>query len=609
MIGFATALWLGILLFVTEPDSTLALAFPEVSEISYLRSAFLGSLGSVTDAEALVAGLAIGERELLSEAAKEQMREVSLTHLVAVSGANLAIVMGAIWFLLGALSAPRWLRFLLSGLAMLGYVLLVGPESSVLRAGAMALAVLIALSLGRGTSAIHSLALAVAVLLLIDQSLAFDLGFALSVLATLGLLLGARPIADRIGFAPRPIALALGAGLAAQIFTLPVVLMIQPGFPIYAIIANLLVEPVVAPVTVAGIVAVLLTPMSPSLSHLATWFATIGTQWILSVAERLSSQEVTRFHVSFGLEGQMLIWGLVVGVIAAIRLGGKARAAASAFLVLDIVLLLTLSAGDLVRSGVANQEWKVMACDVGQGDALLVRDGDQTALIDVGREPGPIKKCLEDTQITRVDLLVLTHFDADHVGGITGLSEVELGHVLISGYEDDRPLVGIVEEFLSGRGQSVREAVSGGVASLGECRFVVLGPKDAQSANSSNDASITALFDCPSYQVLALADAPESAQRELLPILLPLVDAEKHRVVKVAHHGAADQLGALYSAFRPQVALYSVGKGNTYGHPTNSALKLTSALGAMNLRTDLDGAIGLDFDSELRISTAGKLAS
>ena len=609
MIAFAVALWLGILLLFEEPASSLALHFPTISEISDLKSAFLGSLGSVSDPEALVAGLAIGERELLSEVAKDQMREVSLTHLVAVSGANLAIVMGAIWFLLGALSAPRWLRFVLSGSAMLGYVLLVGPESSVLRAGAMALAVLIALALGRGSNAIHALAIAVAVLLMIDQSLAFDLGFALSVLATLGLLLGARPLADRIGFLPRPLALALGAGLAAQIFTLPVILMIQPGFPIFAILANLLVEPVVAPVTVLGILAVLVTPISPALSHFSTWLATIGTQWILWISQRLSAQEVTRLHLNFAFEGQLLIWGLVLGVIATITFKEKARVFSVGFLVLDFALLSALSAGDLVRSDVANQDWKVLACDVGQGDAILIRDGGRTALIDVGREPELIQKCLGNAGISKVDLLVLTHFDADHVGGISGLEKVSISHVLISGYEDDRPLVGVVEDFLARSDAFVQEAVAGGRAKLGNCSLMVLGPKDPQSAASSNDASVTILLDCAKYQVLALADAPESAQRSLLPILLPLIDAQKYRVVKVAHHGAGDQFSALYAAFRPQVAIFSVGLGNTYGHPTKSALKLTAELGAINLRTDLDGAVGIDFASELQIATAGKLAS
>lgn len=609
MIAFALALWLGILCLVEKPESTLALHFPSVSEITDLRSAFLGSLGSVTDPEALVAGLAIGERELLSEAAKDQMREVSLTHLVAVSGANLAIVIGAIWFLLGTLSSPRWLRFTLSGLAMIGYVLLVGPESSVLRAGAMALAVLIALALGRGSNAIHSLALAVSVLLLLDQSLAFDLGFALSVLATLGLLIGARPIADRISFVPRPLALALGAGFSAQIFTLPVILMIQPGFPIFAILANLLVEPVVAPITVLGIVAVLATPFIPAMSHFAIWLATIGTEWILWIAQKLSDQETTRFHVNFGIEGQLLIWGFVVGVVVAIKFEGRARVFSLAFLALDLVLLATLSAGDLVRYGIANQDWQVLACDVGQGDALLVRDAGTTTLIDVGREPELIQECLSDAGVSTIDLLVLTHFDADHVGGITGLEAVSVNHVLISGYEDDRPLVSVVEEFLARKARSYKEAVAGGKAKLGGCELTILGPKDAQSADSSNDASITTLIDCANYQVLALADAPESAQRGLLPILLPMVDSDKYRVVKVAHHGAADQYPALYSAFRPQIAIYSVGVGNTYGHPTKSALRLTAELGAVTLRTDLDGAIGLDFASDLRIATAGKLAS
>ena len=128
------------------------------------------------------------------------MREVSLTHLVAVSGANLAIVMGAVWFLLGYLGLSRNLRFLFSGLSLVGYILLVGPEPSVIRAGSMAFVVLIAMALGRGSNPLHALALAVVCLLLLDQNLATNLGFALSVVATAGLLIGANPIAKRLSF-------------------------------------------------------------------------------------------------------------------------------------------------------------------------------------------------------------------------------------------------------------------------------------------------------------------------------------------------------------------------------------------------------------------------
>ncbi len=609
MIAAAITLWLGILLFLGEPKEVLKSSFPNFQELLDLKSAYLGSLGQVTDSEALVAGLAIGERELLSEQAKEAMREVSLTHLVAVSGANLAIVMGAIWFLLGFVGLSRNLRFLFSGFALVGYVLLVGPEPSVIRAGAMALVVLIAMSLGRGASALHALALAVLLLLLIDQSLATDLGFALSVVATVGLLIGAQPIAGRLNFLPLPLALALGAGIAAQVFTLPVMVLIQSGLPIFGILANLLVEPVVAPVTVLGIVSVLAVTISEPLSNFATWLATFGTSWILGVAEHFAAMPQTRLHLVGGSMGHFLLWVLVILLAATLSTSGNVQRVASGSLLVVTVFIFILSASDVLRHEGVMRNWSILACDVGQGDAVLIRDSDRVALIDVGKSSELVSECLVEAGVVRVDLLILTHYDQDHVGGIQGLGEIDIGKVLVSGFEDDRPVVGVVEAFLADRGISSREALAGQVADFGECDLHILGPRNPDLAESSNDASIATLFSCPRFQFLNLADTGELAQRNLASSLQALVDPRLTRVVKVAHHGSSDQNQALYEAFRADVSIYSVGAGNNYGHPTRRTIAMTERLGALTLRTDLDGAIGVRFEQGLQLFTGGKLST
>ncbi len=609
MIGAVVLLWLGILVFVGEAPKSIELAFPVIAELSDLRSAFLNSLGQVSDPEALVAGLAIGERKLLSEQAQLAMREVSLTHLVAVSGANLAIVMGAVWFLLGIIGVSRKLRFLFSGLALVGYVLLVGPEPSVIRAGAMALAVLCAMALGRGANPLHSLALAVLCLLLFDQSLARDLGFALSVIATTGLLIGARPIAERLGFLPLPLALALGAGVAAQVFTLPVMVLIQPGFPLYGILANLIVEPVVAPVTVLGILAVIAIPIGSLVSNLATAIAALGTSWILGVASFFAAMPETRLHLVGGFTGQVLLWVLVVGLAGVVTARGTLLKVAFALFGSASALLVVLSSADVLRHTGAVSNWAVMACDVGQGDAVLVRDSGLVAMIDVGKTPALVRRCLEDSRIQEIDLLILTHYDQDHVAGISGLSAVKIHQVLVSGFEDDRPVVSVVESELSKRGIKAKIALAGETAEFGACRLHILGPNNPELAETSNDASIASFFDCPRYQLLNLADTGDSAQERLVSPVQSLTKANLLRIVKVAHHGSADQNERLYEVFRPQVALYSVGVENNYGHPTAKTLKLTGAIGAKNLRTDLDGALGLRLVPEPELFTAGKLST
>ncbi|MEY3383671.1 MAG: hypothetical protein RLZZ212_258, partial [Actinomycetota bacterium] len=185
--GYWLFLWLS-----AEPNSQSVIkqSYPDPPFMQHLRQRFLDALAGVSeDARGLVAGLTIGERDMVSPSLAEQMRDLSLTHLVAVSGANLAIVMGAVYFLAAGFSLARNLRFVLDLAVMLLYVLLVGPESSVIRAATMALFVMLGLWLGRGSSSLYALSCAVLLLLVIDPGLATDVGFALSAFATAGLVL------------------------------------------------------------------------------------------------------------------------------------------------------------------------------------------------------------------------------------------------------------------------------------------------------------------------------------------------------------------------------------------------------------------------------------
>ena len=248
MIIFVAAVYWLILWVTALPGSSsqIKLSYPRIEFIEGLRAVFLFRAQGVSpDAKALVGGLAIGERDLLSPEMAENMKTLSLTHLVAVSGANLAIVMGVVYLLTAACALSRNTRFVTALLVMVAYVLVVGPESSVLRSATMATFVVVGLWLGRGTKPIISLAWAVIFLLAIDPGLATDFGFSLSALATVGLLTMALPIYNWLSrYMPRLIAIGIAASFSAQLATTPVLLMLQPSIPIYSVLANLIVEPV-----------------------------------------------------------------------------------------------------------------------------------------------------------------------------------------------------------------------------------------------------------------------------------------------------------------------------------------------------------------------------
>ena len=225
----------------------------ESRKASYLERA----RGISPDAKSLVLGLAVGDTSTYRTEFLANLKALSLTHLSAVSGANCAIVVGAVFWLLSFLTSRRWLRTSLAIVALIFYVQLVGPQASVLRAALMAGVVLLAVS--RGVWPIAALSWAVLLLLWVQPNYAHDYGFTLSVCATAAILILAPALVERFKTRmPKPAAVALAVTVAAQLWCMPILLGLQGGVPTYAVVANLLSEPVVPIVTVLGISAAFL---------------------------------------------------------------------------------------------------------------------------------------------------------------------------------------------------------------------------------------------------------------------------------------------------------------------------------------------------------------
>lgn len=586
-----------------------------VGPFGEIRAQFLSQIAGVSqDAKALVAGLSIGDTSLLSNATKDAMKVVSLTHLTAVSGANCAIVIGCVFLLLRKLAIARWLRWLVAMFALIGYLLLVGPQPSVLRAAVMAAIVITCIQLGRKTSPTHALGLAVIALLVADPGLATDYGFQLSALATLGILQLAPALAMRLKQRlPTWLSLALSVSLSAQLFCLPVLLQLQPGLSTYSIPANIIAEPLVAPITILGMLACVLTLSMPWLAGVLTWVASLGGWLIVQIAKTASELPSATLNWPTGATGVLLSVLLITAVVALVlSKSNRVRLTGGLLVSLFVLSLFGGCVGKSIRSGnwpPAN--WSVVSCDVGQGDGTVLQSDESYAVIDVGRKPAPIRACLRQLGIKRVDLLVLTHFDLDHVGGLDGLLDtVKVDTAIITSYHDERPAASITYRKLHRAVRSMISAGNGMTGKLGRFDWRVLSPHlGAAEAEDSNDGSVTMLFSSPELDVLTLADLGEKGQMRLAAESAQWLGngfGGVPLVVKVSHHGSADQYPELYEALKPQIALFSVGAHNDYGHPTERTLDLLNRVGAREFRTDLQGSIAVTVASEgLRVSTSG----
>jgi competence protein ComEC len=603
--------------FLLKPKGDITIVSEPLGQLAYfndLRANYVALLSGVTpDSKVLVAGLAMGEIADLSEELEEQMRSVSLTHLVAVSGANCAIVVGMVYLICVRLRLGRAGRTVVSLASLVGYVMLVGPDPSVLRAAVMTASVIVMVALGRRTWAMNALAIAAIILLIADPWLAVEYGFGLSVLATSGILLLAPAMTEKLATKmPMPLALGLSVTMSAQLLCLPLLLQLQPGLPTYSVIANLLAGPMVAPVTVLGILAVVLTPILPWLVGPITWLASLGTFLIEIVAIFFAELPIVYFPWVTGLSATILSALLILMVSAWLRsnLPRLRQASVAGLVVVAVATLSVPAASEILPGGWPLSDWEVVACDVGQGDALVIKSLGRVAVIDVGKDEGLIDSCLSELGVRTIDLLVLTHFDFDHVGGLTGaLGGRSVSHAIVSGFPDDRPATKSSLDQLEEIGTQVIVAEPTISGSLGEFGWRVLAPtKTAAEAKDSNDASVTMVFRSSKLDLVLLGDlGAEGQERVSKSVIQTIGSSNKPLILKVSHHGSNDQSASFHQKLKPDLALISVGSENGYGHPGKQALQILGSAGAQVLRTDLLGAIAISSSSgELQWSATGR---
>jgi competence protein ComEC len=258
------------------------------------------------DGGALLPGLAIGDTVAVSPTLNASMKTASLSHLTAVSGANCAVVIGLILLVGRALGFGRGLRITLALVVLVGFVVLVTPQPSVLRSAIMAAIVLGALAGGRPTNGLSVVGVTVIALLAFDPWLAVDYGFALSALATAGLMTMTAPLSRRLErFLPGWLALSIAVPLAAQLACQPVLVLLTPTLPLYGVLANSLAEPASPIATVVGLLACVTLPALPVLGHTLAAVAWLPSAWIAAVASFFA-----------GLPGARLPWvGGFVGVV------------------------------------------------------------------------------------------------------------------------------------------------------------------------------------------------------------------------------------------------------------------------------------------------------
>ena len=533
------------------------------------------------DAGALIPGMVLGDTSKQTAQFKDQMKRSGLVHLVAVSGANFAIVSSFVLWCMQFVIRRNNYRIIATAIALGCFIALVRPSPSVLRAAAMAAVLLSAQATRRKTDSLPALGFAIAAVVLGDPWQSRDAGFALSVLATAGLLLFAPVIENHLP-THKKLAGALAPPIAAIVFCSPILVALSGYLSPISIVANLLAAPFVAPITIIGFVAALVSPIAPALTSVLIYIIRIPAGSIAAIAHWSSDFPVLTIHN--GAIGFAIV-AVLVGFLWLFKKSWRRSTAVLVAIILSLTWVQRWPAGD----------WQIANCDVGQGDSMVINlHHGKAIVIDVGPDPVAENKCLRDLGIKEVPLLILSHFHADHVGGLSGLVQSRtVGQVWIS--NNLEPLLESTHSLALLQKSEIVTVQKGLVSQIAGIQFEVLWPENTTKnfevlpgeGSQINNSSIAMLITTPDWSVFTAGDLEPPAQHEILGSVRT-VD-----IYKVCHHGSKYQDEQLMSALSAQIAVISVGAKNSYGHPAPETIAALTRLGTQVVRTDLDGAIAI----------------
>ena len=626
---------------LAQQDFSSTLAYPEISFLERgwlfgLRNRLAQSLSSaLAEPQASLAqALLLGIRSHVPDSLIEDFYQTGTTHILAISGFNVAIIGGVVLGIGAWLFGRRRPTYLLIALATIWlYASLTGMLPPVLRSTIMFSLFVIALWLGRPGSAMPALALAAAIMVGVKPSVLWDVSFQLSFVSVAGLVLvfppmklwEERTIAREhtvLSSVLRPIVVGLAVSLAAIVATLPLVVYYFQSFSPLTLPATLLASLFLPGAIVLSALTAVLGLFVPAVSWVIGWAAWFFLTCMIEVVEGFGSLSFASIKVG-PISGivVLLYYVVLIAVISRKQLGAVmsklrdwgqtelSKLAEFAYRLpkkwaLGILLVAASLTWVAVLATPDRRQLEVSFLDVGQGDAILIETpAGQQILIDGG--PDADRVCLElgknlSFWDKSLDLVVLTHPHDDHVTGLVGVVQrYTVGQVLESGFELDTPAYEEWRRLTEEKDIQRSIARAGQQIDLGEgIRLEIIYPQKEfleGTESDGNNNSVVLRLVWKEVSFLFTGDIDEEAERAIL--YSDQWYELDSTVLKIAHHGSSQATSSQsLAAVDPEVAVICVGEGNDFGHPSDETL---AKLDGMKLyRTDEQGTINFTTDGE-----------
>jgi competence protein ComEC len=527
-------------------------------------------------------------------------------HVIAISGGNIAILAAVILIVFAALGIHNRYGAIVAIVVLVTYAQIVSAGPSVWRATLMAILYFGARLFDHRTPSWYAMTLAAAIIAVAQPLDVRDAGFLLTFGATAGLLGAARFIAVRLP-RHRVIAWVFGsvvASLAVEVVLVPVSAGVFSRVTAAGLLLNLVAVPAMALVQIAGMVVVVcdrFPPIAASSGWLAAQgaFALIDSAWLIDVAPALVQRVPP--------PPAWIIAIYYVALVLAWR--GSRRSRALPIIVLVSTGVLIFTGRDPFAATRPTDRLRVTTIDVGQGESILLdAPGVEPMLVDTGGSPfgggafdigrRVLAPVLWKQGVRRLGALLVTHGDPDHLGGAEAVLADFQPRSLWWGtpvppHEPSRQLLGTAHR----QGSVVAFRRAGDTLAYGRAHIRILHPPppDWERQKVRNDDSVVLEVVYGDVAILLTGDISSTVERQIAPQLTPA----RVRVLKVAHHGSRTSSSTeLLDAWRPQIAVISCGRGNTFGHPAPEVLTRLQSIGARVYRTDRDGEITLESDGE-----------
>ncbi|EEM57960.1 DNA internalization-related competence protein ComEC/Rec2 [Bacillus thuringiensis serovar monterrey BGSC 4AJ1] len=572
------------------------------------QQAILGVTEMFTEQSgAFMNALLFGDRQQMTFEVEGQYQQFGLVHLLAISGSHIVLLMVIVYFILLRSGVTREIATVCLIFFIPIYMILAGASPSVIRASITGVLMLIAFMCSIRLSSLDALSITAICMLIFDPYLVFNIGFQFSFVGSFALLLSAPLLLESGNGVIRN---SIYISLISQLVSTPILLYHFGYYSPYSIFLNILYVPFLSLIVLpCSIIILICLPIIPFLAKSFANVLSIGLNLSNDFLSYCESLPFTRLN--FGQTPILLVALYCVSIISVLMVWERRISKGMVFIFAGIFLFI--STGHYVYP-YFRESGSVTFLDVGQGDAILIRlpYDQEIYLIDTGgtirlnKEEWQRKKhefsvgndilipYLQKEGIKKIDKLIVTHGDADHIGAAQELlSNITVKEVVFGRKEQEAILEKAVKKQALEKEVKISEVGEGESWRVNEAEFFVLAPTGKE--RSENNASIVLWAKLGGITWLFTGDLEEEGEKGLVATYPDL----RADVLKVAHHGSnTSSITPFLSAVQPNIAIISVGERNRYGHPHKEVIERFEKMAIEIWRTDKQGAISYVFKEE-----------